>query len=85
MGCCVSNKKHQVTCHELDSNTDRNMLFGLLVENTALKKKIQDVSAEADRTAEELHLKIVLVSAKLEVEIALKPDLSMEFQKTEGR
>ena len=67
MGCCVSKKRHQVTCHELrrlqkesqqqkikeryftnakmESITARNRKFDSDVENTALKKKIQDVSA----------------------------------------
>ena len=53
---------------KMDSISDRKRLFDSDVENTALKKKIQDVSAEA----EEPHVKIVLVSVKLEVEMSLK-------------
>ena len=64
---------------KMDSITDRNRLFDSDVENNAPKKKIQNVSAEADRAAEELNMKIVLVSVNLEVEMALKSDLCMEL------
>ena len=39
-----------------------------------LKTAPLKISAEADRAAEELHVKIVLVSVKLRMEVALKSE-----------